>query len=406
MAMIDELIDNMSGEEKAARTIDETTEPNIVIGEDRNIYVPEELRRIGVQYDHNIETVTFDCPRFWDGFDFSKMAIYINYMTPNIIEETIVDEKTGRTKTVTKNETGCYIAMNVVVDKDDSNLIHFDWTITSNVTKSQGKIRFLVCAKKTDNEGNDSLHWNSAICEDVYISEGLECDMYDLEENYPDIYAQLLEASNKIDENMRICDEYKNLSVSYAIGTANRVRPNDMFDNSRYYSEISRDYSQQSATSAKQSVTARNESMGLKNEIEGIVSEFDSDIEAIMNQAKDDMEDIMNQAKDDMEDIADRSEELLYRVKVEAFNGTYMGPPGIQGEKGDPGEKGEQGIQGLKGDKGDPGESGIIIPVNNSFTLTVDPYGNLCVYHEEGAAVPELEYDSETGNLYQLMEVE
>ena len=39
-------------------------EPHIVIGEDRFITVPSELKRIAVQYDHNIETVTFDCPRY------------------------------------------------------------------------------------------------------------------------------------------------------------------------------------------------------------------------------------------------------------------------------------------------------------------------------------------------------
>ena len=55
------------------------TEPHFVINDNRVISVPSELRTIAVQYDHNIETVTFDCPRYWDGHDMSKMVVYINY---------------------------------------------------------------------------------------------------------------------------------------------------------------------------------------------------------------------------------------------------------------------------------------------------------------------------------------
>ena len=39
-------------------------EPHIVIDDDRYIAVPKKLRRLAVQHDHNVETVTFDCPRY------------------------------------------------------------------------------------------------------------------------------------------------------------------------------------------------------------------------------------------------------------------------------------------------------------------------------------------------------
>ena len=47
------------------------SEPHIVIDSHRAITVPEQLKRIAVQFDHNFETVTFDCPRYWDGHDLS-----------------------------------------------------------------------------------------------------------------------------------------------------------------------------------------------------------------------------------------------------------------------------------------------------------------------------------------------
>lgn len=89
-----------------------------------------------------------------------------------------------------------------------------------------------------------------------------------------------------------------------------------------------------------------------------------------------------------------------------------QGIQGIQGERGIQGVPGEQGIQGIrgiqgiqgeKGDKGDTGESGITAPVNGFFTLSVDADGNLWAYSEDGNA-PNLEYDSETGNLYVVHE--
>ena len=109
------------------------TESHIIIDSDRYVTVPDELKRIGVQHDHNIETVTFDCPRYWDGNDLSKMAIFINYKRSD-------------------GEIGSYLANNVKIDETDDSIIHFDWTISENVTAIKGKLAFLVCVKKTNSE--------------------------------------------------------------------------------------------------------------------------------------------------------------------------------------------------------------------------------------------------------------
>lgn len=114
-------------------TVYPETEPHIIIDSNRYVTVPDELKRIGVQHDHNIETVTFDCPRYWDGNDISKMAIFINYRRSD-------------------GEIGSYLANNVKIDETDDSIIHFDWTISENVTAIKGKLAFLVCAKKTHSE--------------------------------------------------------------------------------------------------------------------------------------------------------------------------------------------------------------------------------------------------------------
>ena len=170
MSKADELLNSLSDEDISLQLVNPETEPHIVIGEDRFISVPKELQRIAVQYDHDVETVTFDCPRYWDGLDMSKMSIYINYMRKD-------------------RYVACYKATDITVDAADSNIMHFDWTISRNVSEVKGELKFLVCIKKGDAEGYEVNHWNSELNNEMYISEGLEVEP-SIFDPYPDIIGQ------------------------------------------------------------------------------------------------------------------------------------------------------------------------------------------------------------------------
>ena len=146
------------------------TEPHIVIGPDRVITIPNELKRLAVQFDHNIETVVFDCPRYWDDADMSEMNVYINYKRND-------------------RYIGCIQAENVAVDEVDQSMMHFDWRITKNVTMVSGELQFLVCIKKSTDE-EEEIHWNSELCDECYISEGMEYGEV-LQDTYPDVLSQL-----------------------------------------------------------------------------------------------------------------------------------------------------------------------------------------------------------------------
>lgn len=145
---------------------------NIVIGDDRFIIVPESLKRIAVQYDHNVETVTFNCPRYVGGYDMSKLQIYVNYIRPDGIR-------------------GSHLCTNVVVDSIDLKIIHFDWTVSGHVTYANGHISFMVCVKKVDDEGDEVVHWNSEVNTDMYVSPGIKHIDVTLAK-YPDVIAQLM----------------------------------------------------------------------------------------------------------------------------------------------------------------------------------------------------------------------
>ena len=171
MSKAEELLNTLAITETTNARLSTIDEPHLVIGPDRVITVPTELKRLAVQFDHDVETVTFDCPRYWDEHDMSQMHIYINYLRPD-------------------KETGFFKAQNIVVDETDSNAMHFDWTISRNVTEVPGQLVFLVCIKKVDEEGNEKTHWNSELCKTCYVSEGLEIDGEELKALYPDIIEQ------------------------------------------------------------------------------------------------------------------------------------------------------------------------------------------------------------------------
>ena len=168
MSQAEELLTSLNATELLSV---ESEEPHIVIDDDRIITVPDKLKRLAVQYDHDIETVTFDCPRYWDDLDMSQMKIYINYLRSDTY-------------------TGTYKAQNITVDETDNTIMHFTWTVSKNVSLIFGKIVFLVCVRKTDESGNEVNHWNSELCKDCYVSEGLEVDGEELKELYPDIIDQ------------------------------------------------------------------------------------------------------------------------------------------------------------------------------------------------------------------------
>lgn len=154
---------------------------NVVIKKDRSVTVPASEAKIGVQYDHNVNVITFDCPRYPDddrNVDLSTMQIYINYMLPD--------------KTL-----GSYLAENVKVDTNNPDTIHFDWKITRNVTQVKGALQALVCIKKVDAEGNELYHWNTDLIQSFRVGEGMEC-LETISSDYADVISQLLVNMNTV----------------------------------------------------------------------------------------------------------------------------------------------------------------------------------------------------------------
>ena len=180
MSQIEELLRGLSEEDIATYSKDPTIEEHIIITADRQVFVPEALKNIAVQFDHNVETVAFDCPRYWDGLDMSTMSVHINYMRPDGIP-------------------GTTPALHVATDENNPDIMHFNWVIKKHATTVHGTLRFLVCIKKVAEDGTEQNHWNSELNSEMHISEGLECTGTPLDQN-PDVVTYLLTRLNEITE--------------------------------------------------------------------------------------------------------------------------------------------------------------------------------------------------------------
>lgn len=152
-------------------------EPHIVIAADRSVLVPDDLKEIAAQFDHNIETVTFDCPRYWDGHDFSKMHVFVNYRCAD-------------------GKIDSYPCDPPAVDAEDETIIHFDWTLSRNVTCAKGVISFLVCVKSSDENGVLQNQWSSRLNQEMEVLEGIECNTEEIIPDEPDVIERIL---NRLD---------------------------------------------------------------------------------------------------------------------------------------------------------------------------------------------------------------
>lgn len=152
MSQADASLENTYGNSSPMALTD--SEPHIVVGANRFILVPRELKRIGVEGDHNVETVTFDCIRYWDEHDLSTMVVRIIFRCAN-------------------GYVGEYPVTDVSADDVNPNIMHFTWTIREDVTQAAGSIAFSVCVRDTEDIAKATVHWNSETNKDMYVSPGI-----------------------------------------------------------------------------------------------------------------------------------------------------------------------------------------------------------------------------------------
>lgn len=155
-------------------------EPHIIVGKDRIISVPNQLKRIAVENDKNIETVTFDCVRHWDEYDLSTFAIYIAYVLPN-------------------GKEGTYIPTIVAINEDNFS---FTWTLGSEITRHKGSLSISIIAQKTDDSGNLLQQWSSFVNNELSILDGLEVGQIIEDDTTTNVTSQILQQIDTLQIDM------------------------------------------------------------------------------------------------------------------------------------------------------------------------------------------------------------
>lgn len=146
----------------------------VINAEERTIELPESEKIFGVESDKASERKYFKCPKIvGDNIDLSTLNLFINFKNAN-------------------NEADIYPIDDVEVDGD---YIAFSWKLSRKVTayktdasKNQ-LLSFIFCAKSGE---DPDVEWNTTLCSDGVVLEGLEPGESIAEDN-PDIIQYILE---------------------------------------------------------------------------------------------------------------------------------------------------------------------------------------------------------------------
>ena len=169
MGQAEELLNQLAG---ATTYADEDN--YVIIGDDQVMIVPEHLKKLGVSDDNEVNTIHFVGPRYSrNGSDLSKLDFWVNFMRS--------DDYPDRAH-----------CKNVKVDPDDETKLHYEWEITRNVTEIHGNVIATVCAIEVDSAGYELDHWNTEICRDFYVAEGMEVNSESIINQYPDLVEYML----------------------------------------------------------------------------------------------------------------------------------------------------------------------------------------------------------------------
>ena len=151
-----------------------------------------------IQHDHNSERVTFQLPRVVEGHDLSLCnVVQIHYN--NIDAQTRQQNK------------GVYEVTDLQISPHNDNVIILSWLISHNVTKYAGSLSFLIRFSCVDDQENIEYAWNTAVCSDISISNGIY-NGEAIAEEYADILERWYQKLSDANNNVRI--EILNFSAS------------------------------------------------------------------------------------------------------------------------------------------------------------------------------------------------
>ena len=112
-----------------------------------------------IQYDHNSERFTFECPRTVDDHDMSLC---------NRVEVHYINTGTNNSK-----NTGIYEVDDLQVSPDNDRVVTCSWLISQNATQNVGKLNFVIRFACIGEDGIVEYAWNTSIYSDIVVSKSI-----------------------------------------------------------------------------------------------------------------------------------------------------------------------------------------------------------------------------------------
>ena len=112
-----------------------------------------------IQYDHNSERFTFECPRYVDKHDMSLC---------NKVEIHYINTGTGNARS-----SGIYPADDLQISESDPNAVTFSWLISQNATQHVGKLNFVIRFTCVSEDALLEYAWNTSIYSDIAIAKSI-----------------------------------------------------------------------------------------------------------------------------------------------------------------------------------------------------------------------------------------
>ena len=174
MATADEILNAM---QDGMELLAEEGETLIIDNDLRTITIPPEITNIGVVSDDDVKRLHFRMPRQYGEFDLSEFDIRINYLAAN-------------------NTGDIYVVTDKAVSGDN---ITFSWLVGRSAFAAQGTVRFIVCLKKTNQEGAVEQEYNTTVAT-LQALEGIEPSGQIVEDN-PEVIESILKRLDVLEEN-------------------------------------------------------------------------------------------------------------------------------------------------------------------------------------------------------------
>lgn len=140
----------------------------------RTIVIPP-MFTAGVQFDRNVRELKFKFPKIVDNVDLTQSVIRINFSN-------------------SRGEKGQYIVTDLEPYSSDENCVTFTWKFSPLVTNYPGSVNFLVCAVRTEEDGQVITDWNTRLAS-ICVYPGLEVPNPEIPPEEYDEIAQILGAA-------------------------------------------------------------------------------------------------------------------------------------------------------------------------------------------------------------------